>query len=118
VVGFVTRGRGIVIHRRDCDNVHDSPEPERWVEIDWGPDSQNHAVLVEIEAEESSHLLQHLVKLVGSLGAKVQRSESHPDDAGQRIRLSITTRNAAQLGGVLQRLSGASGVHHARLVEN
>lgn len=119
VLGFVTRGRGIVIHRRDCNNVHDSPEPERWVEIDWGPDAkQNHAVQIDVEAEESATLLQHLVKLVGSLGAKVLRSDSQRDDAGQRIRLSITTRNAAQLGSVLQRLSGVAGVHQARLVES
>src|SRR5690606_18714444 len=36
VVGFVTRGRGIVIHRRHCANVRDTDEPERIVEIDWG----------------------------------------------------------------------------------
>ena len=41
VVGFVSRGRGIVIHRRDCPNVVHSQEPERLMEIDWGQDRRN-----------------------------------------------------------------------------
>jgi (p)ppGpp synthase/HD superfamily hydrolase len=74
VVGFVTRGRGIVIHRRDCDNVHDSPEPERWVEIDWGPEAkQSHVVQIDVEADANAVLLPTLVKLVGSLGATLER---------------------------------------------
>jgi RelA/SpoT family (p)ppGpp synthetase len=119
VVGFVTRGRGIVIHRRDCDNVHDSPEPERWVEIDWGPDAkQSHVVQIEVEAQDVVGLLPNLVKLVGSLGAKVLRSESQKEDDQLRIRLSVSARNATQLGTVLQRLNGQSGVYEARLVEH
>jgi (p)ppGpp synthase/HD superfamily hydrolase len=108
-----------VIHRRDCDNVHDSPEPERWVEIDWGPEvGRNHAVQIEVEADDRAALLPTLVKLVGSLGAKVLRSDSHRSDDLQRIRLQVSTQNATQLATLLQRLGGAAGVYQARLVES
>ncbi|HEX2730754.1 MAG TPA: bifunctional (p)ppGpp synthetase/guanosine-3',5'-bis(diphosphate) 3'-pyrophosphohydrolase [Polyangiaceae bacterium] len=118
VVGFVTRGRGIVIHRRDCDNVHDSPERERWVEIDWGPDAKDsHTVSLEIEAQDDAKVLPAVVKLVGSLGAKVVRSDSQRAAGDLRVRLSITTRNSTHLGSVLQRLGALSGVYSARLVE-
>jgi GTP pyrophosphokinase len=117
VVGFVTRGRGLVIHRRDCANVHDSPEPERWVDVDWGPEArEGHAVQIEVLAQDGPALLGELTRLAGALGAKVFEARSEPSARGVRLRLAVETRSAGQLASLLQRLRGARDVQDVRLV--
>jgi GTP diphosphokinase / guanosine-3',5'-bis(diphosphate) 3'-diphosphatase len=52
IVGFITRGRGITVHRKDCPNVTSNPEPERLIDVAWAhvDEKQSYTVPVEIVA--------------------------------------------------------------------
>jgi GTP pyrophosphokinase len=104
VVGFVTRGRGIVIHRRDCGNVTDTPEPERLVDIDWGPGAaERHTVEVSIRVNDRPGLLGDLSRLMGNLGVNITSARMEGPRSG-RMRLSLELSSAEQVAQVLQRI--------------
>lgn len=118
VVGFVTRGRGIVIHHRRCPNILATPEPERLVEIDWGADpSQRHLVEIEVQATDRSGLMGELTKLVTAIGVNI-RSARADSDRGKaaRIRLGLDCRSADQVAQVIDRVSRHRDVLEVRRV--
>jgi RelA/SpoT family (p)ppGpp synthetase len=119
VLGFVTRGRGIVIHRRDCNNVRQSPEPERWVKIQWGPDkSESHGVDVLVVAESTSGLLNRIVRLLTHQGVGVSAATLLPSkDASTRLKLTLQTHDAEHLSVALQRVGAQPEVDDVRVLK-
>jgi RelA/SpoT family (p)ppGpp synthetase len=106
VVGFVTRGRGIMIHRRDCGNIVGSSEPERLVDIDWGPEEgERHTVEVEIRANDRPGLMGDISKLVASIGVNITAARAEGNRNGSAwLRLSLECASAEQVANVLQRI--------------
>jgi len=118
VVGFVSRGRGIVIHRRDCTNVERSEEPERLVEIDWGGGRrEKHPVEVEIRANDKKGLLGEISTLVGLDGVDLTAARAERNKEGIAfMRLSLEFGSAEQVVKVLGRLSQHPDVFEVRRV--
>jgi GTP pyrophosphokinase len=104
VVGFVTRGRGIMIHRRDCNQIAHTPEPERLVEIAWGPDaSERHPVDVEIQANDRPGLLRDITNVVAGAGVNISSARAEGNRGGTGwLRLSLEFESAEQVVKVLQ----------------
>jgi GTP diphosphokinase / guanosine-3',5'-bis(diphosphate) 3'-diphosphatase len=70
IVGFVTRGRGVSVHRNDCPNVADlrDREDDRFVPVDWsGEHTASFLVQVQIEALDRKHLLRDITAVLGDL---------------------------------------------------
>lgn len=120
VLGFVTRGRGITIHRRDCTNVRQSQEPERWVEIGWGREAgTSHSVEVEVVAASTSGLLNRVVRLLTHMGVLVSATKLVPSkDERVRLLLTLATRDAEHLSLALQRVSTQHDVESVRVVSH
>jgi GTP pyrophosphokinase len=65
IVGFITRGRGVTVHRADCQNVVREDEHERLVRVDWGPVSQTtYPVSIRIDAADREGLLRDVATVV------------------------------------------------------
>ncbi|MDQ4100085.1 MAG: bifunctional (p)ppGpp synthetase/guanosine-3',5'-bis(diphosphate) 3'-pyrophosphohydrolase, partial [Chloroflexota bacterium] len=61
IVGYTTRGRGVVYHRRDCTNITNLPDPERLVPVSWGAETHaTHAVAVRLLAWDRVGLLKDI----------------------------------------------------------
>ncbi len=62
IIGFITRGRGITVHRQDCHNVTNTPEPERLIEVSWShaDDKQVYSVPIEIVAYDRGGLVRDI----------------------------------------------------------
>ncbi len=116
VVGFVTRGRGIVIHRRDCSHVSKTREPERLVDIDWGPGVQErHPVDVEIRAHDRPGLLRDLSNLVSNAGVNMTSARAEASKDGSAwLKLSLEFQSAEQVVKVLQRIDKLPDVLEVR----
>ena len=107
MVGFVSRGRGILIHRRDCPNVVNTEEPERLVNIDWGGgEGERHAVDVEIRANDRPGLLRDLSTVISHAGVNITaaRAEGRKDGSAT-LRLGFEFASADQVVKTLQRLA-------------
>ncbi len=115
VVGFVTRGRGLMIHRRGCTQVKhiQEHEPERLVEVRWGSLGQEkHNVDIEVTITDRPGVLGDLLKLIANQGAYIASVEAHSTRKGDtQLRLSLDCRDATHVAQVLERIG-----HHPEVL--
>ncbi|MEN9578493.1 MAG: hypothetical protein RJA70_1502 [Pseudomonadota bacterium] len=124
VMGFVTRGRGLIVHRADCPNVLGSSEPERLVSVHWGMSPTAHyAVELLVTADDQPGLMAELLSVAGLHGVKVTsaRQEEPAEARGARevlFRFSFSLRGAEQLSLVTGRLLRHDRVKEVRRVSH
>jgi len=66
IVGYITRGRGVTIHRKDCPNILSTTERERLIEVSWGEDLKTYPVSVRIRAYDRTRLLRDIGEVLGN----------------------------------------------------
>ena len=64
IIGYVTRGRGVTIHRHDCANVLRCHDKDRLIEVDWGLSEETHPVMVKITGYDRGGLLRDIAAVV------------------------------------------------------
>ncbi|MCM2130925.1 GTP diphosphokinase [Larsenimonas rhizosphaerae] len=93
IVGFITHGRGVTIHRQDCPNILQlkSDEPQRIVEVDWGdrPDTQ-YPVDIEVQAWDRSGLLRDVTTILSGEKVNVLSVNTRTDQMDNMATLNIT----------------------------
>ncbi|MFS8203579.1 RelA/SpoT family protein [Streptomyces sp. CWNU-52B] len=114
IMGFVTRGSGVSVHRTDCVNVDSlSREPERILEVEWAPtQSSVFLVAIQVEALDRSRLLSDVTRIlsdqhVNILSAAVQTSR----DRVATSRFTFEMGDPKHLGHVLKAVRGVEGVY-------
>ncbi|MBI4571078.1 MAG: bifunctional (p)ppGpp synthetase/guanosine-3',5'-bis(diphosphate) 3'-pyrophosphohydrolase, partial [Chloroflexi bacterium] len=111
IIGYVTRSRGVTVHRRDCFNVLHEDERERLVDVDWGRTGELYPVAVDIDAWDRVGLLRDISTIVA--GEKVNmvavRTQER-DDRTTAISLTLETSGLNQLSRLLSKLEIVRGV--------
>ncbi|MEX2971386.1 RelA/SpoT family protein [Streptomyces sp. C184] len=114
IIGFVTRGNGVSVHRADCVNVDSlSRQPERILEVEWAPtQSSVFLVAIQVEALDRSRLLSDVTRIlsdqhVNILSAAVQTSR----DRVATSRFTFEMGDPKHLGHVLKAVRGVEGVY-------
>ncbi|MFI6336694.1 RelA/SpoT family protein [Streptomyces sp. NPDC050535] len=114
IIGFVTRGSGVSVHRNDCVNIESlSREPERILEVEWAPtQSSVFLVAIQVEALDRSRLLSDVTRVlsdqhVNILSAAVQTSR----DRVATSRFTFEMGDPKHLGHVLKAVRGVEGVY-------
>jgi GTP pyrophosphokinase len=114
IVGFVTRGRGVTIHRQDCGNVGRLPA-ERLIEADWGKTGETRfPVDVEILAGSHPALMRDILDVFTREKVRVASSASHSQDLGARMAFTLEVEDQAQLRRILAIVRELPGVESAR----
>ncbi|MDR0928115.1 MAG: bifunctional (p)ppGpp synthetase/guanosine-3',5'-bis(diphosphate) 3'-pyrophosphohydrolase [Oscillospiraceae bacterium] len=105
IVGYITRGRGVTIHRANCVNALHS-EPERLVEVDWNPLPSDKAV-VHIVAYDKKGLLADISDVMASMDVPSVSSVSARanEDGTALITMELRTRGAAHLEKIIKTLT-------------
>jgi (p)ppGpp synthase/HD superfamily hydrolase len=117
IVGYITRGRGVTVHRADCPRIQSEKEVERLVNVDWGPpnDQQLYSVTVVIDAWDREGLLRDVAIAVADERVSMAsvKADTHSDG---RATLTATLRIAGvdQLSRVFTRLERVKGVLEVR----
>ncbi|MFD4718001.1 RelA/SpoT family protein [Streptomyces sp. NPDC058423] len=114
IIGFVTRGSGVSVHRADCLNVDSlSQQPERMLDVEWAPtQSSVFLVAIQVEALDRSRLLSDVTRVlsdqhVNILSAAVQTSR----DRVATSRFTFEMGDPKHLGHVLKAVRGVEGVY-------
>ncbi|MET9431513.1 MULTISPECIES: bifunctional (p)ppGpp synthetase/guanosine-3',5'-bis(diphosphate) 3'-pyrophosphohydrolase [unclassified Streptomyces] len=114
IIGFVTRGSGVSVHRADCVNVDSlSQQPERILDVEWAPtQSSVFLVAIQVEALDRSRLLSDVTRVlsdqhVNILSAAVQTSR----DRVATSRFTFEMGDPKHLGHVLKAVRGVEGVY-------
>ena len=119
IIGYVTRGRGVTIHRFDCPNGRYFREhPERLIEVEWEPFGDgSYQVEIEVEAFDRVGLLKDILAAIAdsktnvvSVNARVRK-----DKVGV-VTLVLDIRNVAQLHNVMQKVSKVPEVYSVERV--
>jgi GTP pyrophosphokinase len=111
VTGFITRGRGVMVHRMDCDKVLAS-DPERRVEVSWerAPDVLHHAKMKVITVNRPG-ILANLTKLISNIGVNIAEANIRSTSDEKAINLfTVEIVDRAQLEQVMRGLEGVKGV--------
>jgi GTP diphosphokinase / guanosine-3',5'-bis(diphosphate) 3'-diphosphatase len=116
IVGFVTRGRGVSVHRADCSNVADlDREPERFVPVDWSGDvTASFLVSVQIEALDRKHLLRDITAVLGDLHINITSAQvATRKDRVAVLRFSFELGDPTHLDYALRSVRRVEGVYDA-----
>ncbi len=120
IMGFVTVGRGVSVHRTDCTNIGALEEqPERLIEVAWAPSqSESFFVWLQVEALDRPRLLRDVTAVLSDHGANIHTSSSVAGrDRVAFLRYEVELSDPAQLERVLSDLREVGGVYEAyRLV--
>ena len=114
IIGFITQGRGVTIHRQDCRNVlrlH-SQQPQRFIEVDWGDaaEQQSHhaySVDVQIDAYDRAGLLRDITTVLANEKVNVLAANTHSDKQRSTARMILTLEviSLQQLSKVLDKIA-------------
>lgn len=116
IIGFITRGRGVTIHRQDCPNAGNINETERIIQVNWGgAGQQTYAVPVRIQAYDREGLLRDVSTIIAD--EKVSLSQvSIPDVIHNmaNILLTLQVADLTQLARILNRIEQLPNVLDVR----
>jgi GTP pyrophosphokinase len=118
IVGFITRGQGVSVHRSDCQNALRLQElhPERFIEVSWDQDHPGGQFLVQIEtrALDRAGLLSDLTKVLSDYRVNIiTGSMSTSADQIASARFSFELADMSHLNAVLAALRRVDGVFEA-----
>ena len=111
IIGFVTRNRGVSIHRKDCVNIINEEEKERLIEVDWGQTGLTYPVTVIVDAWNRVGLARDITVVVAAEKVNIANMNvSEKPDQQATISITIDIEDLAQLSRVLSRIEGVRGV--------
>ncbi|WP_198263833.1 GTP diphosphokinase [sulfur-oxidizing endosymbiont of Gigantopelta aegis] len=115
IIGFVTKTRGITIHRSDCHNMQQAMEEnsDRLTEVEWNHEvNQCYTVTIELIAMDRQGLLRDITAILANIEINVLgvNTSTNKSDYSARMRLSLEIAGIAQLSRALNRISQLSNV--------
>ena len=117
IVGFITRGYGVSIHRSDCknhiaDRLNPNSEIGRWIDVSWADDiSESYVTGLQISARDRSGLLMDIATALNSLNAKVRSLNARDlGDGMASANLTVEVKDLAELKAIISRLSAVRSV--------
>ena len=119
IVGFITRGRGVSVHRANCPNVKSLMEhPERMIEVEWDASgAAEFQVEIVVEATDRMGLLKDITIALGEGGANILSAATQTSSMGvARLRFMISISDASMLDPLLALLSRVPSVYDARRI--
>ncbi|MCG5512368.1 bifunctional GTP diphosphokinase/guanosine-3',5'-bis pyrophosphate 3'-pyrophosphohydrolase [Ectothiorhodospira shaposhnikovii] len=107
IVGVMSTGRGLVVHREHCRNVADyRDKPDKWITVEWAPDgSQEYAASVRIQTANKRGVLASLAAGIADMGSNIEHvSFDERDGHATTITFTLSVRNRKHLADIMRRL--------------
>ncbi|MGE5550060.1 MAG: RelA/SpoT family protein [Bacteroidota bacterium] len=114
IVGYITRGKGVSVHRDDCQNAILQAQPERKIEVEWEQvEGVSYPVNLEIQARDRLGLLSDVMNAIAELRLNISAAKVRTDTGMALINLTIDINHKDQIQSVLRRLRRVGGVGQA-----
>ena len=119
IIGYVTRGRGVTIHRKDCPNILRTTEQERLIQVSWGQDAVTYPVRVLIRAYDRTRLLRDIGEVLGNEDVSMVSAELVTQREHNLATFTVTLKvtDAPQLSRVLAKLEQLPNVMRAQRIK-
>lgn len=107
IVGFITKGRGISIHRKNCVNIVNTNAPERLIEVEWALDSgSKFYATIQVLAVDRSGYLASLAELISKMEINVASLNAKPnEDQTSRLMVTVEVNNSDELNDLMTRIN-------------
>ncbi|HBS26083.1 MAG TPA: GTP diphosphokinase [Gammaproteobacteria bacterium] len=98
VIGYITLGQGVTIHRKDCSNIQSLSEEKllRLIEIDWGETESQYPVWLEVTAYDRTGLLKDITQIVADSKSNVTRLDTSTNVESGQVLLKLRTQISDQ----------------------
>ncbi|MCX6826176.1 MAG: bifunctional (p)ppGpp synthetase/guanosine-3',5'-bis(diphosphate) 3'-pyrophosphohydrolase [candidate division Zixibacteria bacterium] len=112
VIGYVTRGRGVTIHRNDCPVAQElTKQPERMVPVTWDVSKdQNFVVRLEVNVAPRKNILAEITESIADSKTNVRGADINISDTSSTGYMVVEVNNLSQLERVLDRIRKVKGV--------
>ncbi len=119
IVGFITKGFGVSVHRRDCPNAAGAASPEnsgRWVKVSWAEmPLENFNTSFELECHDRDGILLDVAMVISALKLKCSELGARSDHKGGcNISITVEVRDVTELNNIKSRLAAVKGVKSIR----
>ena len=123
IIGFVSTGQGVKVHRKDCPNVNRPDSRPRLIDVIWNPNVKNsngYPVDLAIECHDRNNLLIDILNAMTSCDAKVMKinAKYHPNSNTTTIALTLLVRDLEQLGHFIHTLMTIKSVFQVKRVSH
>jgi GTP pyrophosphokinase len=120
IIGFITRGRGATIHRKDCANILNARDQERLVEVSWGSPARTFPVPIIIKAYDREGLTKDIATVLSNNNVSLSELRVEVDEnQGEAIfNLVLGVRNVEELRRTLDLLERINNIYEARRVRS
>ncbi len=111
IMGYITRSRGVTIHRADCSNIVNEDEKERLIPVDWGQSDHLYPVKIQLDAWDRVGLMRDISTVLAEDRINIT-SMNLVNGNNQKVTIYLTleTRGLAQLSDILKKIDGVKGV--------
>jgi guanosine-3',5'-bis(diphosphate) 3'-pyrophosphohydrolase len=119
ILGFVTRGNGVSVHRRDCSNAAALlAQPEKIIEVEWAPTAGSvFLVQLQVEALDRAGLLSDVTRVISDHGVNILAAAVHTSrDRLAALRFTFEMGDPGHLGHVIRAVRNVDGVLDASRV--
>jgi len=112
IVGYITRGKGVTVHRADCPSIKNEDEPERLVSVEWGRvEQQTFPVAIRVEAWDREGLVRDVAAAVADEKVNISAaSVTVHKDRTSTLTMTLEIVSIDRLARVLARLEGIKDV--------
>ncbi|MFW6125705.1 MAG: RelA/SpoT family protein [Chloroflexota bacterium] len=111
IIGYVTRAKGVSVHRKDCANVLNIADKERLVKVEWGPTDRLWSVPLVVDAYDRVGLLRDLSTVIADEKVNIATvSMLNHSDRTTSVYLTLETKGIEQLSRLMSKLEGVKGV--------
>jgi guanosine-3',5'-bis(diphosphate) 3'-pyrophosphohydrolase len=110
IIGYITRSRGVTVHRRDCPNIAAESVQERLIEVGWGKSQTLYPVNIQIEAYDRVGLLKDATALVSGEHVNIAYCVTREVEDRSVISMTVYIKGIDQLNRLFAKLEGIRGV--------
>ena len=115
IIGYITRGQGVSIHRTDCENARrraERPEDEgRWLNVSWADEiHESYTTTLTVVSRERGGLVMDIATVMNALNTKVRSINARDTGDKSIVVITMETKGLDELKTVINRLQGISGV--------
>lgn len=114
IVGYITRGRGATIHRKDCPNILNIEDTNRLIQVSWGEAKATYPIPVRIKAYDRDGLMRDVSTLIAEEGVNMPKVKVETTKNMAVFDLVLEVRDIVQLSRILNRLENLPNVMEAK----
>ena len=114
IIGYITRGRGATIHRKDCPNILRVTERERLVEVSWGKPGKTFTVPIQIKAYDRQGLMGDISNVIADESVNLIDMSMKMNQHLATIKIVLGVQGISQLSRILTKLESLPNVFEAK----